>query len=66
MRPALAGATVQLQQQAGTAWSTLATGVTDAAGAFSFAQALATGTYRVRCVPGHGLAPGLSAPIAVP
>ena len=32
MRPALAGAPVQLQQQAGTAWSTLATGVTDASG----------------------------------
>jgi hypothetical protein len=42
------------------------TGVTDAGGGFSFVQSLATGTYRVRCVPGHGLAPGLSAPIAVP
>jgi SpoIID/LytB domain protein len=66
MRPALAGAAVQLQQQSGAAWTTLATGVTDTAGGWSFAQALTTGTYRVRCAPGHGLAPGLSAPIAVP
>jgi SpoIID/LytB domain protein len=66
MRPALAGAAVQLQQQSGATWTTLATGVTDAAGAWSFAQTLTTGTYRVRCAPGHGLAPGLSAPIAVP
>jgi stage II sporulation protein D len=66
MRPALAGAAVQLQQQSGPTWTTLATGVTDAAGAWSFAQTLTTGTYRVRCAPGHGLAPGLSAPIAVP
>jgi stage II sporulation protein D len=66
IRPALSGAPVQLQQQSGTVWSTLATGATDAGGAFSFAQVLATGTYRVRCVPGHGLAAGLSAPIAVP
>jgi hypothetical protein len=57
---------VQLQQQSGTVWSTLASSATDAGGAFSFAQVLATGTYRIRCVPGHGLAAGLSAPIAVP
>jgi hypothetical protein len=56
---------VQLQQQSGATWTTLSTGVTDAVGAWSFAQALTTGTYRVRCAPGHGLSPGLSAPIAV-
>jgi stage II sporulation protein D len=65
IRPVLAGAAVQLQQQSGATWTTLSTGVTDAVGAWSFAQALTTGTYRVRCAPGHGLAPGLSAPIAV-
>jgi hypothetical protein len=66
VRPAPAGTAVQLQQQAGTVWTTLATGTADTGGGFSFAQALATGTYRIRSAPGHGLAPGLSAPIAVP
>jgi hypothetical protein len=66
VRPAFGGAAVQLQQQSGSGWTTLATVVTEAGGAWAFAQALTTGTYRVRCVPGHGLAPGLSAPIAVP
>ncbi len=66
VRPVLGGVAVQLQQQAGNGWATLATAVTDAGGAWAFPQALTTGTYRVRCAPGHGLAPGLSAPIAVP
>jgi stage II sporulation protein D len=66
VRPALAGVAVQLQQQSGTGWTTLASGSTDVAGAWSFPLALTAGTYRVRCVPGHGLAPGVSAPIAVP
>ncbi len=65
MRPALAGAAVQLQEQSGLGWATLATGVTDASGAWSFPQALAPGSYRVRCAPGHGLAAGVSATIAV-
>src|SRR3954447_4478053 len=66
VRPPLAGAPVQLQRQPGAGWTTVAAGATDAAGAFSFAQALPTGAYRVRCAPGHGLAAGLSASIAVP
>jgi stage II sporulation protein D len=60
VHPLVAAAAVQLQQQAGTAWTTLASTATDAAGAWSFAGALAPGTYRVRCAPGHGLAPGFS------
>jgi stage II sporulation protein D len=66
IRPVAAGAAVQLQQQAGAGWTTLAAGVTDAAGAWSFPQQLRPGTYRVRCAPGNGLAPGLSAPVVVP
>src|SRR4051794_36295334 len=66
VRPAVAGAAVQLQQQTGAVWTPLAAGVTDAAGGFNFAQILPAGTYRIRCAPGHGLAPGLSASIAVP
>jgi stage II sporulation protein D len=66
IRPAVAGA-VQLQRQdaATAAWTTLATGTTDATGAFRIAAALTAGTYRVRAAPGHGLAPGLSAPFQV-
>jgi hypothetical protein len=65
IRPVIAAGAVQLQQQGGTAWTTLSSTVTDAAGAWSFAGALQPGTYRVRCAPGHGLAPGVSTPIVV-
>jgi stage II sporulation protein D len=65
IRPAVASGAVQLQQQNGTAWTTLSSTVTDAAGAWSFAGTLQPGTYRVRCAPGHGLAPGVSTPIVV-
>jgi stage II sporulation protein D len=61
IRPALASAAVQLQQQSGTAWKTVSSTVTDTAGAWSFSGALPTGTYRIRCAPGQGLAPGVSA-----
>jgi hypothetical protein len=64
-KPAVLGAVVQLQQQDGAAWTTLASTTADAAGAWSFSQQLQTGTYRVRCAPGRGLAPGLSAPFVV-
>ena len=65
IRPALARRTVQLQQQSGTAWTTVSSTVTDAAGAWSFAGALPAGTYRVRCAPGQGLAAGVSATLLV-
>ncbi len=65
IRPVVPAAAVQLQQQAGSAWSTIATTATDAAGAWSFQGALPAGTYRVRCAPGQGLAPGLSAALLV-
>ena len=63
--PALAGAAVQLQQQAGAAWTTVSSTVTDAAGAWNFSGA-AAGTYRVRCAPGQGLSPGVSVSLLVP
>jgi SpoIID/LytB domain protein len=66
IRPALGDAVVQLQQRAGTAWTTVATTVTDPSGAWSFAWAAAPGTYRVRCVPGQGLAAGVSSTLVVP
>jgi stage II sporulation protein D len=63
VRPALAGASVQLQRQSGAGWTTVATGTTDVAGAFAVAAQLSPGSYRVRCAPGHGLSPGVSQPI---
>jgi stage II sporulation protein D len=63
--PAVAGATVQLQQQAGTGWVPFATTVTDATGAWTFTGPLQPGSYRIRCAPGHGLVPGVSATLLV-
>lgn len=61
--PAIAGAAVQLQENAGAAWQTVGTATTDAAGAFSVTPASTpTGALRVRVAPGHGLVPGFSKP----
>jgi hypothetical protein len=65
-RPVVAGASVQLQQQAGTAWTTLSSTTADTAGAWTFSGALQPGTYRVRCAPGKGLAAGVSATFQAP
>jgi len=59
-KPAVEGAPVQLQRQDGAVWSTISSTVTDATGAWSFHGTLQPGTYRVRCAPGQGLAPGFS------
>jgi len=64
-RPAVAGAPVQLQQQAGTSWNTLSSTTTDAGGGFTFSGTLQPGTYRVRCAPGHGLVAGVSVALRV-
>jgi stage II sporulation protein D len=66
VRPAFPGSPVQLQLQAGSAWTTVATGTTDAAGAFAVNAPLAPGSYRVRSAPGHGLSPGVSGALLVP
>jgi hypothetical protein len=65
MHPTVASAAVQLQERDGSLWTIVSSTVTDAAGAWSFGGALQPGTYRVRCAPGHGLAPGFSTPIVV-
>lgn len=65
IKPVAAGASVQLQQQAGAGWTTVTATVTDAAGAWSFTGPLQPGTYRIRCAPAHGLAPGVSAALLV-
>ncbi len=66
VRPVVESAAVQLQRQTGTTWTTVSSTVTDAGGAWSFSGAPAAGTYRVRCAPGRGLAPGVSATLLVP
>jgi stage II sporulation protein D len=66
LRPAAAGAPVQLQRKAdGGGWSTLSSTTTDATSAWSFGATLAAGTYRVRSAPGHGVAAGASAAFTV-
>ena len=65
VKPVVADAPVQLQQQSGTTWTTVDTAATDAAGAWTFTAPSTPGTYRVRVAPAHGLAPGLSAPLAI-
>jgi stage II sporulation protein D len=65
IKPALAGAPVELQQQAGAGWTSVTSSVTDAAGAWSFTGPLQPGTYRIRSAPGHGLVPGVSSPLLV-
>jgi stage II sporulation protein D len=65
VKPAVAGAAVQLQRQAAPAWTVVSSTVTGSTGAWNFGGALQPGTYRIRCAPGHGLVPGVSAAIIV-
>lgn len=66
VRPVDPGTFVELQErQADGSWTTRSSTTTDGASAWSFAAPLAPGTYRVRATPGGGVAPGLSAALAV-
>lgn len=65
-KPAAAGSQVQLLQRSNGAWVVASSTVTDGAGGFGFGGTPVAGTYRVRVSPGHGIAPGLSASLAVP
>ena len=67
IQPALGGSPVELQLKGVSGWTTVATGATDASGAFSvtFPAQVVPGSYRVRCTPGHGLSPGVSLPLAI-
>jgi stage II sporulation protein D len=66
LRPVAPGAPVELQRKRddGT-WEKVSATTADAASAWSFAGAPQPGTYRVRGVPGHGVAAGFSAPFTV-
>ncbi len=66
VRPVVVGAPVQLQRGDAGVWTTVAAATTDASGGLSFAGPLAAGDYRVRCAPGRGLQPGLSATVTLP
>ena len=63
-KPVVAYAPAELQWSAdgATGWQTVATSTTDDTGAFTLSAPSpeTAGAYRVRVVPGHGLAPGLS------
>jgi hypothetical protein len=66
LRPLAPGAPVQLQQRGDAGgWTTVATGAADSTSAWRFTTSLAAGTYRVRAVPGHGVAAGASAAFTV-
>ena len=60
MRPAIPGATVAIQREQGSTWTTVASAKVDDAGAFDAQLQLIAGTYRARIAPGHGLVPGVS------
>jgi 5-hydroxyisourate hydrolase-like protein (transthyretin family) len=61
----LAGASVAIQRQEGSSWTTVARTTTDTAGAFAAQLQLTAGTYRARVAPGHGLVAGVSPVLAV-
>jgi stage II sporulation protein D len=66
VRPVDPGIFVELQQrQADGSWATTSSTTTDGSSSWSFAGALAPGTYRVRATPGGGVAAGLSSPLVV-
>ena len=67
-QPVLPGAPVLVQQQnpdGSPAWTTIARGTVDEAGAFSVPVQLGPGTVRAVVAPGHGYWPGASAAVTV-
>jgi stage II sporulation protein D len=60
VRPALAGARVDIQRLAGSSWRVVGSATLDAAGRFEAQLAVAPGTYRARIAPGRGYVPGVS------
>ncbi len=67
VQPLLPGATVGLQQQDGTTWTTVATATIDGSGDFQAIFPLQTGVlYRVRVAPGRGFAVAVTEPLSAP
>jgi hypothetical protein len=66
VKPAFAGAAVQVQRQAPNgSWLTVAQATLGGDGSFQAPVNLAPGTYRARIAPGKGFAVGLSPPLTV-
>jgi SpoIID/LytB domain protein len=67
VQPLLMGATVGLQQQIGTTWTTVTTTTVDESGNFQALFPLQSGAlYRARVAPGQGFAVGLAEPLSAP
>ncbi len=67
VEPLLIGATVGLQQQVGTTWTTLTTATVDESGNFQALYPLQAGVlYRARVAPGQGFAVGVTDPMSAP
>ncbi len=64
-RPAMTGASVQVQRLGASGWETVSSTTTDAQGAFAASVNLTPGSYRARVTLGHGFAIGLSATLTV-
>ena len=64
-RPAMTGATVQVQRLGASGWETVSSTTTDAQGAFAASVNLTPGSYRARVALGHGFAIGLSGTMTV-
>ncbi len=65
VQPLLTGATVGLQQQVGTTWTTLTTATVDQSGSFQMLYPLQSGgLYRARVAPGQGFAVGVTEPLS--
>ena len=60
VRPALAGARVDVQRLAGTSWRVVASATVSEAGVYEAAFTVVPGTYRARIAPGRGYVPGVS------
>lgn len=64
-RPVFPGATVEIERQDGTAWTTVATAVVDDKGDFEADFVVSPGAYRAVLAPGHGLVPGMTPALQV-
>jgi stage II sporulation protein D len=64
VRPGVAGTSVTIQRQTGSAWRAVTRVKTTAQGRFTVSRPVAAGTYRAR-VSASGFAPGLSKPVTV-
>ncbi len=65
VRPRLTGASVAVERQSATGWTSVADAVVDQSGAFRAKLTVAPGTYRARVPPTNGFAQGLAPVLTV-